>query len=51
MGLRLPCRIHAVVTSRTGISQCAIHATRIQCRVVEGRGKTASGFVAILARR
>jgi hypothetical protein len=49
MALRLPCRIHAIVAGRAGIGQCVIYAPRIQCRVVEGRGKTASGFMAILA--
>jgi hypothetical protein len=50
MVLRFTRRIHAIVTGRAGVGQCAIYATPIQCRVVEGRGKTASGFMAILAR-
>jgi len=49
MVLRLPRRIHAIVTGRAGAGQCAIYAAPIQGRVVEGRGKTASGFMAILA--
>jgi len=48
MALRLSCRIHAIVAGRAGIGQCAIYAACNQCRVVEGRGKTAPGFVAIL---
>jgi hypothetical protein len=49
MVLRFTRRIYAIVTGRAGIGQCAVCATPIQCRVVEGRGKTASGGVAILA--
>ena len=49
MVLRLPCRVHAIVTGRTGVGQCLIYAPCIQCCVVESRGKTASGFMTILA--
>ena len=49
MLLRLPCRIHAIVTGRAGVGQCVIYAPHIQCRVIEGRGKTTAGFMAILA--
>ena len=49
MLLRFTRRIHAIVAGRTGIGQRAIYAPRIQCRVVEARGKTASGCMAILA--
>jgi len=48
MVLRLPGRIHAIVTGRARISQCAICATTSQSRVVEARGKTAAGLMAIL---
>ena len=49
MAMRLPCRINAIVTGRAGVGQCVIYAPHIQRRVVEGRGKTASGCMAILA--
>jgi hypothetical protein len=49
MALRLPSRIRAVVTGRAGIGQCAICASPSQCRVVEARGKAATGLMAILA--
>jgi len=49
MVMGLPCRIHAIVTGRAGVGQCVIYTPHIQCRMVEGRGKTASGFMTILA--
>ena len=47
MVLRLPGCIHSIMTGRTG--KPVVYASHIQCRVVEARGKTASGLMAILA--
>ena len=47
MVLRLPGCIHSIMTGRTG--KPVVYASHIQCRVVEARGKTATGLMAILA--
>ena len=48
MVLRLTRRIYAIVTGRAG--QSVIDTSRIQRRMIEARGKTASGLMAVLAR-
>ena len=48
MILRLPRCIHTIMTGSAG--QPVVYPPRIQCRVVEARGKTAAGLMAILAR-
>jgi len=47
MVLRLTRGIYTIVTGRAG--QSVIYTSRIQCRMVEARGKTASGLMAVLA--
>jgi len=47
MVLRFARRIHAIVTGRTGIGQCAIYSSK--CRVIESRGEAATGLMTILA--
>jgi len=48
MVLRLARCIHAIMTGSAG--QSVVYSPRIQCSVVEARGKTTSGLMAILAR-